>query len=191
MDDTYVTPKEAARYYGVTQMALRVWEQKKKVQVKRTANGHRRYKICAPNSTGRKIIYARVSSNKQEKDLESQVKFMQSKYPDYEVITDIGSGINYKRTGFKSILEYLFERNIYEVVVSSPDRFSRFGASELFKWIFEKFGGKLTFVQDHDSEEEGLTSELMEIITVFSARYYGKRKYSNKADTNISESKTD
>lgn len=191
MDD-YASPKEAAKYYGVSENTLRLWEKDGKIQAKRTDGGHRRYLLPKINETRRNILYARVSSRKQEQDLERQIKYLQSKYPNYEVIKDIGSGINYKRPGFKTILGELFRYNIAEVVVASSDRFTRLGANDLFKWIFPQFGAKLVFLQDIDAEyEDGLTSELMEIITVFTSRYYGKRKYNKQKSQNLSEQTTD
>ena len=98
----------------------------------------------------------------QVDDLERQVKYLQKRYPNHEVIKDIGSGINYKRKGFRRILEQLFKRNIEEVVVSTGDRFSRFGR-DLFEWVFEQFGAKLTIHNNkrYKSTQEELSDDLM------------------------------
>lgn len=184
--ESYVIPKQASSYYGVSENTLRKWAEEGKLRFKRTDGGHRRYYIPNENKDGKNIVYARVSSRKQDEDLERQIKYLKERYPNHEVISDIGSGINYKRTGFKTILGLLFQNNIREVVVASPDRFSRFGANELFAWIFTQFGAKLTFVHNEENEyDDGLTSELMEIITVFSARYYGRRKYREQKDKDL------
>ena len=107
-----------------------------------------------------------------------KINFLTKKYPSYEIITDIGSGINFKRKGLQQILDDLFEQNISEVVVASKDRFSRFGY-ELFEYIFNKFGAKITCVnkQLDQTIKEELAEDLLSIITVFTARYHGKRKY--------------
>jgi predicted site-specific integrase-resolvase len=103
--------------------------------------------------------------------------FYKSKFPKYSVITDIGSGINYKRKGFQTILDRLFSNNIKEVVIVYPYRFSRF-SFELFQSIFTKFGATLRFFKSTiSSPEDELLSDIMEVLTVFTARYYGKRKY--------------
>jgi predicted site-specific integrase-resolvase len=81
------------------------------------------------------IIYARVSSSKQSQDLKRQEKYLKTKYPTAELKSDIGSGLNYKRTGFRAILQSLFKGNIKEVVVAHKDRFTRFGF-EFFEWLF-------------------------------------------------------
>jgi len=188
METEYVSSTQAQKVYKVAEQTLRDWANTGKVEFIRTANGHRRYKIEVVKEVRKKIIYARVSSKKQENDLANQVKYLQKKYPDYEVVKDIGSGINYKRKGFRRILEQLFKGDIEEVVVTTADRFSRFG-SDLFDWIFEQFRAKLTILNSRKfkSNSEELSEDLMAIITVFTSRYYGRRKNSNKEDTVLSE----
>lgn len=179
--EEFVSSSKAQEFYKVSEQTLRDWANNGKLNYITTAGGHRRYRILNEQQEHRrKIIYARVSSKKQENDLERQVKYLKKRYPSYEVIKDIGSGINYKRQGFRRILDELFNGNIEEVVVSTSDRFSRFGR-ELFEWIFEKFRAKLTILNrgKYKSSTEELADDLMEIITFFSSRYYGKRKYKN------------
>lgn len=174
----YVSPKQASEIFNVSEQTLRRWEEEGQIEAQKTHGGHRRYKIIFPNKEGTKFIYARVSSRKQSNDLERQVKFLKDKYKGYEVITDIGSGINFKRKGFKSILEQLFEKNVSEVVVAYSDRWSRFGF-EFFQWMFYQHGAQLISISEkqNKSETEELSEDLMSIITVFTARYYGQRKY--------------
>ena len=130
------------------------------------------------SSTRKKIIYARVSSAKQSADLKRQVKYLQSKYPDYELITDIGSGINFKRKGLKTILDYLFKEDLQELVVATSDRLTRFGI-ELFEDLFFRFNSQLTIIdnQADKTQQEELAEDLLSIVTVFTARYRGSRKY--------------
>jgi predicted site-specific integrase-resolvase len=176
----YVTPKEASKYYNVSEQALRSWAITGKIKYFTTKGGHRRYSTDEQvgNNEGEKVIYARVSSRKQQGDLDRQIKYLQSKYPTHRIVSDIGSGINFKRKGFKGILEGVFKGTIKEVVVAKRDRFTRFGF-DLFEWIFEKHKALLIPDQpDGKPEESELSEDLMAIITVFTARYYGKRKYS-------------
>jgi predicted site-specific integrase-resolvase len=163
-----------------------VWADRDEIEFIKTDGGHRRYKLpTEPTSEFGNYIYARVSSKKQDGDLQRQIEFLKKLYPDYEVIQDIGSGLNFKRQGFRKILEQLFKGNIREVVVSSSDRFSRFGARDLFGWLFENFGGKLTFLnnKEYKNPNEELSEDLLEIITVFSARYHGRRSYTNNKES--------
>ena len=175
----YVSAKKAKGFYNVSEDTLRRWSNSGKIESKKTKGGHNRYFIESKEKGDKlKICYAKVSSRKQENDLKRQIEFLQSKYPDYKILSDIGSGLNYKRKQFKYILEQLFKRNIKEVVVASPDRWTRFGANELFKWQFEQFGATLTFVSEKSSKlQDELSDQIMEILTVFTTRYNGKRKY--------------
>ena len=182
-----VKAPEAAKHYNVSVSTLRRWARNGKIKYEETEGGHYRYFIkkeeqiidTSEEKLSEYIIYGRVSSKKQEPDLVRQIKYLRKKYPKYSLITDIGSGINFKRKGFQTILERVFNGTIKEVVVAYPDRFSRFGF-ECFEWIFNKFGAKLVHMQaPSTSEESEFLSEIMEIITVFTARYNGKRKYNN------------
>ncbi len=191
---SYVSATEAGKYYSVHPETLREWAKNGRIEFRKTPGGHRRYKIFTEETDKRNYIYARVSSKKQESDLQRQVKYLIKKYPNYEVITDIGSGLNFKRKGFRRILEQLYQRNIGEVVISTEDRFSRLGANELFEWMFKYFGGKLTVLNQRASKSsnEELAEELLEVVTVFTARYHGRRSYSNnKKDKNLPEQITE
>ena len=136
-----------------------------------------------PKNNQIKIIYSRVSSNKQKEDLQRQTEYLQTKYPEHQSITDIGSGINFNRKGLRQILEGVFKGNITEVVVAHKDRFTRFGY-DLFEWIFEQHQAVLICDnkdnKDNKEPTNELTDDLMSIITVFTARYYGKRKYKKR-----------
>jgi len=104
-----------------------------------TPSGHRRYKIDkvfggALTSKRRKIAYCRVSSQKQKKDLLSQKSFMQEKYPDHEIFSDIGSGINFKRKSFRKLVQLVLQGSVQELVVSHRDRLCRIAFS-FFEWL--------------------------------------------------------
>ena len=180
---------EAAKHYGVAISTIRSWARNEQIPVQRIGNGHYRYVVQHNKSTvneddsynelSENIIYTRVSSRKQKYDLDRQSKWLQKRYPRYKLITDIGSGINYTRPGFKAILESLFKGNIKQVVVAHKDRFSRFGF-DFFTWMFSQFGAELVTVENKSTARNTtieLAQDLMEIITVFSARYHGRRKY--------------
>ena len=188
----FINPAKAAEYYKVSENTLRTWSNDGQLKFIKTSGGHRRYAVPIINTDKRNIIYARVSSRKQQSDLDHQSKYLQDLYPNHELVTDIGSGINYKRPGFISILESVFKHNISEVIVASKDRFSRLGTNDLFEWIFQEFGARLIFLSniDETNANEELTSDLMEVITVFTARYHGRKRYNISKDTNISESST-
>jgi predicted site-specific integrase-resolvase len=179
---------DAAKHYGVALSTVRLWARNEQIPVQRIGNGHYRYvvqqnapvvKDTTNNVLTGYIIYTRVSSRKQQDDLKRQSSWLQKRYPRYQLVTDIGSGINYTRPGFKAILESLFKGNVKQVVVAHKDRFSRFGF-DFFTWIFSQFGAELVAVENQSTIRNTtieLAQDLMEVITVFSARYHGRRKY--------------
>jgi predicted site-specific integrase-resolvase len=175
----FVTPKQASKHYNVSTETLRLWSENGKINFIKTEKGHRRYEINIQNNKQKRIsiIYARVSSKKQEEDLNRQILFLQQKYPTFELITDIGSGINFKRKGLKTLLDKLFNGVIKEIVVAHKDRLTIFGF-ELFEFMCKKFNTKLTVVEEENkSPIEDLSEDLFSIITVFTTRYNGIRKY--------------
>ena len=173
---SYVSSREAKKYFNVTEQTLRRWAASGNIQIKLTPGGHRRYLL--PTQQSSKIVYCRVSSSKQKQDLNRQVKFMQEKYPEHEIIQDVGSGINFKRKGFLSLLQRIFQGFISEVVVSSNDRLARFNF-DFFEWLFKQFGCDLICLNKNKfkSAEQELSEDLLAVVTVFTAKYNGNRKY--------------
>ena len=125
----YATPSEASKHYGVSENALRMWANEGRIKYIKTKGGHRRYILQDPEeqrreakeSTGKSIIYTRVSSRKQKDDLERQSEYLSQKYPKHTIITDIGSGINFERKGFKGIFGRLIQRK-YQRSCGCPQR---------------------------------------------------------------------
>ncbi len=180
----YVSNKKARQVYQVSEDTLRRWANDGKIKFISTKGGHRRYALPEQNEEKESIIYARVSSKKQESDLNRQIAFLQQKYPKYTVIKDIGSGINFKRKGFLSILDKLFKGNLKQVVVFSNDRLARFG-SDLIQHLFDYFGATLIIennTTESKSQQEELAEDLLSIVTVFTAKYHGSRKYKSGDD---------
>jgi predicted site-specific integrase-resolvase len=195
-----VSPSVAAKIFNVSNETLRLWALDGKIQFTTTKGGHRRYKVrndVKNNDQRTSVIYARVSSSKQQTSLENQKQRLALLYPKHRVITDIGSGINFKRKGLKTVLELLFKGNLKEVVVTNRDRLSRFG-SELFDWIFKKHNAKIVVIDDtkgtDGSDEQELAEDLIAITTIFTARYHGKRgakvRKKNKISTNSKTERT-
>jgi len=201
MNDEYISTPQARALLNVTTQTIRRWANEGKIKFVRTPKGTRRYsKKNIYDILGRdmdtkekqKIIYCRVSSKKQTNDLERQVNYLQSLYPDYELVTDIGSGINWKRKGFRTILEQSMSGNVEEVVVAHGDRLCRF-ARELVEWIFSKNKTKLTILdkEEEKSSEQELAEDLLSIVHVYSCRSMGKRRYTSKKNKNVSKSETE
>ena len=134
-----------------------------------------------------KICYCRVSSNKQKEDLKRQIKYMKEKYPTYIIISDIGSGLNYKRKGLKELIEKAINGEIEELIISYKDRLTRFGY-ELIEQIITKYSnGKITIINKEEEETpiEELTKDVVSIMNVYVAKVNGLRKYKTKIKEEI------
>lgn len=186
----FLKPKDVSRLLNITQTTLINWENSGRIQCVRTKGGHRRYLLSSiierfpelrPPSTRRSICYARVSTAGQKDDLERQLDFFRSHYRCHEHLSDIGSGINFKRKNFKAILDCALEGNLEELVVTHRDRLCRFGF-ELIEGIIQRqsHGSIVVLNQEKTSPEEELTRDLLSIITVFSSRLYGLRSHKIK-----------
>ena len=188
--EKYLTPEQARKYFNTTDNTLRAWEKEGKIQAVRpggTSKSHRRYKIIIPEKeescNKQKIIYARVSTQGQKEDLERQVAVLKKHYPDHRVIKDIGSGLNFKRSGFKTILDLAIRGNLTELVITNKDRLCRFGF-ELFQAILKPSNGNIVVLYPNNgTPEKELVDDVISIITVFSARMYGRRSHRNKRNS--------
>lgn len=135
------------------------------------------------------VLYARVSSRRQHRDLERQAKALSDRFPGRRVVSDVGSGVDFQRRGFKAILEQLFAGNLRSVVVAHQDRWSRI-SFDFFQWLFERFGAKLEVLHTTavDSNRE-LADDLMEIVTSLAAHHSRRRwrRVANDEDTLLPE----
>lgn len=184
----YISPVKITRQFNITSGTLRQWAEDGKIRCLRpNATGRRIYNIDDIKKifgiTGdienkrKRLLYARVSSNHQKEDLERQIVFLSSEYPEDDVIKDIGSGLNWKRQGFNAILEQIYKGDVGEVVVTYKDRICRFGF-ELVEWIFKKHDVKLVVLNANTDQEDTtreLSDDLLAITTVFVARNNGLR----------------
>ena len=180
---TYLRASEAAKYFGVNPVTLRRWVDQNRIDFKKTNGGQRVYNISNQNNSSEskdKIIYARVSSYKQKNDLDRQIQYLKSIKPSYKLVKDIGSGINFKRKGFLSIIEKACRGQLEEIVVTSKDRLCRFGFE-----LGEKNNVKLMVLDKEDkSPELEFTEDILAILQVFACRWNGKRRYSIKNKKN-------
>ena len=176
----YVPSRKACLELGVHANTLRRWADEGKIRYIRTAGGKRLYDCSSveqSSSTKKNYCYCRVSSSKQKDDLERQVSFMQSKYPDHTILKDVGSGIDFKRKQLLFLLEECSMGRVGEVVVAYRDRLCRFGF-ELLEWFFSKNAVKLVVLEQQEfSPQQELVYDFISIITEFSSRVHGLRKY--------------
>jgi putative resolvase len=147
----FVPSRKAREVLGVHENTPRRWANEGKIRHIRTAAGQRLYdtdSFAGNLSEKRRVCYCRVSSCKQRDDLGRQVASVAGKCPGYEIVTDIGSGLSFKRKGLVSLLESVCSGNVSEVVAARKDRLAKFGSDELVRWIIEYHGGKLLVLSD-------------------------------------------
>ena len=125
------------------------------------------------------ICYCRVSSRGQKDDLKRQVEWMKSKYPNNVVLTDVGSGLNFKRKNLQKLIKLAIEGNVRNIIVAYKDRLARIGF-ELIEWIIKEYSGGSIIVVNKNEEEtptEELTKDIITIMNVYVAKVNGLRKY--------------
>ncbi len=184
---TWLRSKQAADHFGVCPATVRRWADSGLIVYKRTAGNQRVYDVSGgkPECTTKiSYIYARVSSKKQEDDLQRQVEMLRSKYPDNTLIKDFGSGLNFKRKGLLKLIELSYKGLVKQVVVASKDRLCRFGF-DLLEWQFQQNNVELVVLDKSDkSPELEFTEDILAVLQVFACRWNGKRKYSFKNKKN-------
>jgi predicted site-specific integrase-resolvase len=202
-NEKYISANKITKKYDITSATLRRWAEENKIRCLRTTDGKgKRIYHCEDikQALGIKpdqvicreiICYARVSSTHQKSDLERQVKVLNEAFPQAKVFQDIGSGLNFKRQGFVSLLQRIYKGDIEQVVVTYKDRLCRFGF-ELFEWILKQHDTKLLVLNESFETQQNVSNELAEdLIAVTnyfvaknnglrSAKYKKARKQNNQ-----------
>ncbi len=183
---------EAAKVLGVSITTLRRWEKEGKLIPERTTSKHRRYDLAKlkpetfhQEDTRKTVAYARVSSHDQKDDLERQKQVLElycaKQGWTFEVVSDLGSGMNYQKKGLKRLLNAIIDDKVGRLVLTHKDRLLRFGAELVFAICEIKSVQVIILNQGEDTTfEEDLAKDVLEIITVFSARLYGSRSRKNQ-----------
>jgi predicted site-specific integrase-resolvase len=190
MNKRLVKIGKAAELLGTIPATLRKWEETGELVPSRKTKGGTRYydvaDILGLSSTDfPTICYARVSSHDQKQDLERQHAMLEAycaaKGWRSEVIKDLGSGMNYRKKGLHKLLELIMHKKMKRLVLTHKDRLLRFGAELIFS-LCELQGIEIVIIHQGEkpSFEEELAQDVLEIITVFSARLYGSRSKKNK-----------
>ena len=190
----YYSSKSVTKILGVTAQTLRNWDKEGKLKPSYIkSNGYRYYSEDSILSYTQErktkkdlnvIGYARVSSKKQSDDLDRQVNnlklYLDNKYQTYEIITDIGSGINYTKKGLQLLIEKINKKEVDIIVVLYKDRLLRFGF-ELIEYFARINNVKIEVLDKvNKTQDEELVQDLIQIITVSSCKIQGKRKNKTK-----------
>ena len=184
----YVRGKQASDRLGISQTTLRKLAASGSVPHIVLPSGHRRYDVSSAavsavsiaKAPKARIVYARVSSAGQKDDLQRQIAMLLDAYPGREVVSDVGSGIDFGRKGLQSVLERAMRGEVEELVVAHRDRLARF-AFDLLSWIFRKCGVEVVVHEPAmETPEQELVDDLLSVVTVFASRTYGRRKYKRR-----------
>jgi len=190
---------QAAKLLGVHVQTLRNWEKSGKLKPDSISpGGTRRYNSdTIMRISGKElpqiekddrvtIAYARVSSQDQKEELKRQAQVLELYCAEhgykYELITDLGSGMNYYKKGLTTLISRILDDGVKRLVLTHKDRLLRFGAELIFS-ICEAKGVEVVIINRGEEEasfEEDLAKDVLEIITVFSARLYGSRSGKNR-----------
>lgn len=191
-----ISISEAAKELGVSTKTLRRWTDAGKIKYERSVSNQRRFyladiKRLMPRDLKQlderiTVNYARVSSHDQKADLVRQVQMLEafsgSNGWQFETIQDLGSGLNYNKKGLKQLLKRIMAGDIGRLVITHKDRLLRFG-SELVFAMCEEFNTEVVIINKSIEEttfEIELATDMIELITVFSARLYGAKSHKNK-----------
>lgn len=194
MEPILLTPLQVHRLYGIHQNTLLKWERHGLIRPLRTPGGRRRYRREdveallgleeARRLAPQVVLYARVSTRKQEAYLQNQIARLEAWAKErglrYEVVAEVASGVNERRRGLAKVLNRVKRGEVEAVVVEYEDRLARFGL-EYLKAYLEAFGARLVVLngevdQEHPEDlQRELAEDLVAIVSSFAARVYGKR----------------
>ena len=190
MQALLLTIQQMAFNLGVHPQTLRRRERQGKMpKPERTPGNHRRYRTIPKAVETLTVGYVRVSSHDQKEDLERQkatVKSQAGKPVDL-IISDLGSGLNYKKAGFRQLLLLILQGKVRELILTHKDRLLRFGSEIIFQ-ICQFCGVKITILNDAPEKPhmEQFCTDLVEIMTVFCSKIYGHRSHQNRKRSSLS-----
>ena len=175
----YYSIHEFSKIIGVSAQTLRNWDSNGKLHPHHTTtSGYRYYsdeqlsQVMNVKPRNRITIgYCRVSSHKQKDDLERQMDnvktYLMAKGQPFEIISDIGSGIDYKKKGLRELIKRISQNQVEKVVVLYKDRLLRFGF-ELVEYIASLYNCEIEIIDNTEkSEQRELVEDLYKIIYVF------------------------
>ena len=195
MSERLLPPREACRRLGIHYITLKRWIYSGKIRAVKTPTG--RWMIPESEVEGiiggkeevkevRAVIYARVSSSDQKKDLERQIQYLTQYcsakgYKVVDVLSDVASGLKTNRRGLLKLFNYVVNKQIDVVVVTYKDRLTRFGF-EYLEHFFKQYGVKIKVVYGEETKDayQELVEDLLAIVTSFAGKLYGMRSHKKK-----------
>jgi excisionase family DNA binding protein len=196
MSEVTISIGDAAKELGISTKTLRRWTDTGKIKFERSPTGQRRFFLAdilriTPRDFNQlddriTINYARVSSHDQKADLVRQAQVLEAFSAtngwQFETIQDLGGGLNYNNRGLQKLLKRIMQGDVGRLVLTHKDRLLRLGAELVFAMCAE-FETEVIIINKSNEEvtfEQELVQDMIELITVFSARLYGSRSQKNQ-----------
>jgi len=182
--------KQVLKILKVTRPTLTKYVKNGRIKVKEMPNGFYEYNDddvfkAANISPSRKcVIYARVSTQKQKRDLQNQIDVIReyankNGYTVERVYSDVASGLNYDRGEFQEMLNEILAYKIKTVIVSNKDRLTRVSFG-MWQQLFGQFSCDLVVANNDDAENENSENEIFEdiisLLHCFAMRMYSARR---------------
>lgn len=150
----YLSPQKASKRYDIHPKTLSRLADAGIIEAIRMPNSnHRRYlaesieKYLWQAQRRITLCYARVSTHSQKEDLKRQLVYLQEQYPVAECISEIGSGLNFKRRKFLQLMTRVKEREVGQFVVAYPDRLVKLGF-EFIEWFCDLFDCRIVVLNN-------------------------------------------
>ncbi len=185
------TVKQASEILGVHPKTIQKWDREGKIRVVRTPGGRRRIPeseikrlLGIGEENGLIIGYARVSSHTQKDDLKNQIEaireYARERGWQVQILKDIGSGLNENRKNYRKLLELVTKGEVSKVIITYPDRLTRFGFKTL-EFFFQQHGVEIITIHEKGkTPREELIEDLITIISHFAGKLYGMRSHKYK-----------
>lgn len=181
--------KDVLKILKITRPTLSKYVREGKIKVTELPNGFYDYdedsvlKLAGIAEERTSVIYARVSTQKQKKDLENQIQIItdyanSNGYKVDKVYSDIASGLNYDRKSFSELLNDVIERKVKNVFIKDKDRLTRV-SFELWKTLFKNFNCNLIVVneiQENENDEKEIFADMISLLHCFAMRMYSARR---------------
>ncbi len=191
MKEKLYTVKQASEILGVHPKTIQKWDREGKIKVIRTPGGRRRIPeseikrlLGIKEENGLIIGYARVSSHTQKDDLKNQIEaireYVRERGWQVQILKDIGSGLNENRKNYRKLLELVTKGEVSKVIITYPDRLTRFGFKTL-EFFLQQHGVEIITIHEKGkTPREELIEDLITIISHFAGKLYGMRSHKYK-----------
>ncbi|GIU68994.1 MAG: IS607 family transposase [Candidatus Woesearchaeota archaeon] len=174
---------EWAKQQGISYRTAWNWFRQGKLPVSaiQTPSGTILVQDSSKSTSGKVVVYARVSSADQKSSLDQQVARCVAHATSLglavdKVVTEVGSGVNGRR---KKLMRVLRDPSVTTIVVEHRDRLTRFGFDLLEASLASRKCNLI--VVDPVELENDLVRDMIDVLTSFCARLYGQRAAKRKA----------